>query len=76
MNNQLQNPFNNENYLLKPKKRKNTDFNSDEKERLKEISALLSKIESELNALIGKNVNCLMVLHQNVGMILNNFIVY
>jgi hypothetical protein len=55
-NTNLENPFDSTNYLLKPVKRKNIDFTPDETNRLKQISALLSKIESELNARIGKKV--------------------
>jgi len=75
-NSNLEVPFNEDNYLLKPGKTKNIGFNNDELERLSQISALLSKIESEHNALIGKNVSFLMASQQKDGMILNNFIVY
>ncbi len=44
------------NYLLKPIKRKNIDLKPDEKNRLKEISALLNKIVNELNSRIGKKI--------------------
>jgi hypothetical protein len=45
-------PFTNENYLLKPVKQKNIPLNPDELERKNEISALLSKIESECNSML------------------------
>jgi hypothetical protein len=70
-NSELDEPFDESNYLLKPVKKKNVDLNPDEKERLKQISGLLSKIESELNSRIGKNY--LMDPPIIVGLILNNF---